>query len=163
MHLTQKLQKIAKPLQPRKYQFVELVPLMGKNHLDTVSEKVRGIHPCVEERHNLFACLKKWEYDDMKCTKFSDSLFSCMESNKKIVAAHNEQRIKGEQPLHIADEGSSVKAEASNILQADIDRLFRKWKQPELGTIQTKVMKRRGHMPYYVDYFHRKNMKGWRA
>uniref|UniRef100_A0A914I526 COX assembly mitochondrial protein n=1 Tax=Globodera rostochiensis TaxID=31243 RepID=A0A914I526_GLORO len=163
MHPTQTLQKISKPLQPRKCQFFERIPLMGKNHLAVVSEKLHGLHPCVEERHDMFACLKKWDMDNLKCTEFSDALMHCMEANLKIVGAYKEMKAKGEQRLHIADEASSVKTLASRLLQADIDRLFRKYKQPDLGTIQTKVMKRLPHQEYYEDLFNRKTKKGWRA
>jgi hypothetical protein len=97
----------------------------------------------------LFGCLKKWEYDNLPCTKFHEAYMRCVEESEKSIEKFKEAVKKGV----LGEESSSLTA-------VQINKIMKLFPQPDLGTHPYRVMRRMPFDPYYEDLFRRKNKPG---
>jgi hypothetical protein len=98
----------------------------------------------------LFSCLKKWEYDDLPCSKFHDAYMRCVEESEKDVQKYKEAVKKGV----LGDESSA------QLTAAQLNKIMKLYPQPDLGTFPYRVMKRLPTVSYADDIFRRKNKPG---
>ncbi|KAL7072256.1 hypothetical protein ACQ4LE_008811 [Meloidogyne hapla] len=142
------------------YTYKELIPLAGKNLVPNASERPRPKKKCMDEMHHLFGCLKKWEYDDLHCKEFNEALQRCVTENFVYMEAQRKRIREGEQKFHISSEGSEVKEHAERMSLKEINTLFKKYPQPDLGKPPYNFHQRMGHQPYWGDQFNLKYKRG---
>jgi hypothetical protein len=97
----------------------------------------------------MFACLKKWEFDDLPCAKFHENYMRCVEESEAMRAKYKEAVKKG-----VLGDG------AHTLTTAQMNKLMKLYPQPDLGQHPYRVMKRLPTQSYADDIFHRKNKKG---
>jgi hypothetical protein len=166
MHPTAPTTAYFRRLQPKKIYFKEAIPLCGKNAVEVRRQRVPGeclvgvclrviwlefsASSCTQELQAMFACLKKWEFDDLPCAKFHESYMRCIEESEAKAAKYREAVKKG-----------VLGDDASNSLTAvQFNKLMALYPQPDLGRHPYRVMKRLPTQSYADDIFHRKNTPG---
>ncbi|CAK5075428.1 unnamed protein product [Meloidogyne enterolobii] len=142
------------------YTYKELIPLCGKNLVPNATERPRSKNKCLDEMQHLFACLKKWEYDDLHCKEFNEALQRCVTENHVHIQAQLKRNREGELKFHIASEGSNVKEHADKMSLKEINTLFKKYPQPDLPKPPYNPHQRMGHQPYWGDQFNLKYKRG---
>ena len=109
---------------------------------------------------HLFSCLKKWEYDDLHCKEFNNALQRCVSENYVHMEAQRKRIREGQQKFHISSEGSQVKENSERMSLKEINALFQKYPQPDLGKPPYNFAQRMGHQPYWNDQFNLKYKRG---
>jgi hypothetical protein len=110
----------------------------------------------------LFACLKKWDYDDLHCDSFTEAYNRCVTENLDHI---NKQKkaIKSKEDYKFHIQSVQKETQKISITSTDADRLFKKYPQPDLGTPPYNVAKRLPHQPYGEDIFGKKKHPGWKG
>uniref|UniRef100_A0A0N4ZS58 CHCH domain-containing protein n=1 Tax=Parastrongyloides trichosuri TaxID=131310 RepID=A0A0N4ZS58_PARTI len=137
-----------KSLLPKKYFFQEHIPLASKNKLAQSKNRAEG-NSCTAELQSLFACLKKWEFDDLQCKTQHSGYMRCVEENAKRIAEFNEASKKG-----------TLGQDNKSLTIAQINRLMELYPQPDIGKAPYRQMKRLPTQSYADDLFGRKNIPG---
>lgn len=104
---------------------------------------------CIEELNAFFACLRKWEFDDLRCLKDHDVYMNCVTRYK--------QRMENLKASANTDEVVSDNGKASF---ARLNKLFKQWPQHGMGKPPYAKMKRLPNQSYADDIFHRKDTPG---
>ena len=175
MHPTTPLQRSKKTLITRYHQYKEIIvckiiyfklkfptkqPLAGKNLIPRATESTRAKRPCIDEMQQLFACLKKWEFDDVHCAQFKEAVQRCTTENMAYIQNQKERMKGSDQKFHVSSEASKLQDVSGKLTLQEVDRLFRKYPQPDLGLPPYNVMKRMPHQSYADDTYHTKKWKG---
>jgi len=134
-----------RPIGPVKWYFSEVSPLCSKNKVDVRRQRVPG-SSCTQELQALFSCLKKWEFDDLPCSKQHSNYMRCVEAAEKAAEEFKQIAKKG-----ILGEGSST------LSTAQFNKIMELYPQPDLGKSQRR-MKRLPTQSYADDVFRRKGI-----
>ncbi|KAI6175780.1 CHCH domain-containing protein [Aphelenchoides bicaudatus] len=131
----------ARPMRPHPHHifFKEIIPLTA--------------NACTQEMQALFSCLKKWEYDDLPCSKFHETYMRCVEESEKTALKHKEALKKGVL-------GDAADKSSSRLTATQLNKIMKMFPQPDLGTYPYRVLKRLPTVPYYEDTYRQKNKPG---
>uniref|UniRef100_A0A7E4V293 CHCH domain-containing protein n=1 Tax=Panagrellus redivivus TaxID=6233 RepID=A0A7E4V293_PANRE len=140
------LKRTNRPLAPKKWYYSEVTPLCSKNQVEVRRQKVPG-SSCTQELQALFGCLKKWEFDDLPCSKLHGEYMRCVEASEKAAEKFKQGARQG-----ILGEGSS------SLSTAQFNKIMQLYPQPDMGNSQRR-MKRLPTQSYADDLFGRKNTK----
>ncbi|VDD90969.1 unnamed protein product [Enterobius vermicularis] len=135
-----------RPLEPKKWFYLELLPLCSKNGI-TVKKYKPASTACTEELNAFFACLRKWEFDDLRCSTTYDAYMTCINREKK---RFEEFRAS------VKDDSSSTVSAGGRVPTGRLNKLLKQYPQPDLGTPPYKNMKRLPNQSYADDIYHRK-------
>lgn len=81
-------------LTPEKVPFQQLLPLKLKNKVSGKSDKSTG-SVCVQEMSVLFSCLKKNDFNNMKCNKELETFEKCYSQQMALRKSHKDKELVG--------------------------------------------------------------------
>uniref|UniRef100_A0A914WGD6 CHCH domain-containing protein n=1 Tax=Plectus sambesii TaxID=2011161 RepID=A0A914WGD6_9BILA len=134
---------------PKKMYFRETQPMTLRNKVSEQADRYSGGSACTQEHQLLFACLRKWEFDDTHCYKEHAAFMACVEAGEKLRREFKEHAEKGEL-------GDSTK----KLTSSQLNKLMSMYPQADGGHFPFRFMKRLPHMSYADDHFHRKDKVG---
>lgn len=145
---SQLFQKFRGPMQPNDLWYREQYPLCGRNKI--LGRRLKPTrNACSEHLQNLFACLKKWEYDDIPCSKQRDAYNNCIAEDR----VRYDSLVKAELEAPIGTEESQKQ---KRLTIAQVNKLMEMFPQPELGN-SPFTHRRLPNQPYYEDTFNTKS------
>jgi len=134
-----------------KWLFSERKPFISTNFLNK-AEKMPVMDNCTEDLQNLFACMKKYAFDDLPCGQFHDAYLRCV--RKSTTERTRIKEIYKDAPL-----GEEIGGK-KGLTVGQLNKIMKLYPQPGLGKRPFHVKARLPSQPYYADLFNAKHKAG---